>query len=66
MHLFCMDLKHFDDLFQTEKDFRNNYNAVMKVIGSIEFSENPIIDPNNIIVDYVNLQTETMNIRAEI
>lgn len=58
-------LKHFDDLFQTEKDFRNNYNAVMKVIGSIEFSENPIIDPNNIIVDYVNLQTETMNIRQK-
>lgn len=58
-------LKHFDDLFQTEKDFRNDYNAVMKVIGSIEFSENPIIDPNNIIVDYVNLQTETMDIKQK-
>ena len=58
-------LKHFEDLFQTDKEFRNNYNAVMKVIGSVEFSDNPIIDPNNIIVDYVNLQTETMNIRQK-
>jgi len=58
-------LKHFDDLFETDKEFRNNYNAVMKVIGSVEFSDNPILDPNNIIVDYVNLQTETMDIKQK-
>lgn len=55
-------LKHFDDLFDTDKEFRKNYNTVMQVIGSLEFSDNPIVDPHNIIVDYVNLQTDHVDI----
>jgi hypothetical protein len=58
-------LKHFDALFETDKDFRKNYNAVMKVISSLEFTDNPIIDPHDILVDYVNLQSESMDIKQK-
>ena len=57
-------LKHFDDLFETDRDFRNNYNAVMKVISSVEFDSN-IIDSQDIFVDYVNLKSETMDIKQK-
>jgi hypothetical protein len=55
-------LKSFDALFETDRDFRNNYNAVMKVISSVEFDSN-IIDSQDILVDYVNLQSETLDIK---
>jgi len=58
-------LKHFDDLFETDRQFRNNYKAVMQVISSLEFSENPIIDPHDIIVDYVNLQTDHIDVQQK-
>ena len=57
-------LKHFDALFETDRDFRNNYNAVVEVIGSVEFDSN-IIDSQDILVDYVNLKSETMDIKQK-
>ena len=57
-------LKHFDALFETDRDFRNNYNAVVEVIGSVEFGSN-IIDSQDILVDYVNLKSETMDIKQK-
>ena len=58
-------LKHFDALFETDKEFRRNYNAVMKVISSVEFQDSPIIDPSDILVDYIDLQSETMDLKQK-
>lgn len=58
-------LKHFDALFETDKEFRRNYNAVMKVISSVEFQDTPIIDPSDILVDYIDLQSETMDLKQK-
>ena len=57
-------LKHFDALFETDKEFRRNYNAVMQVISSVEFDSN-IIDSQDILVDFVNLKTESMDIKQK-
>ena len=54
-------LKHFDALFETDREFRNNYKAVMQVLTSIEF-DTCIIDSNDVIVDYVNLKTDHVDI----
>ena len=57
-------LKHFDALFETDRDFRNNYNAVMQVISSVEFDSN-IIDSQDVLVDYVNLKTDHVDIKQK-
>jgi len=54
-------LKHFDALFETDRDFRNSYNAVMQVITSVDF-DTCIIDSNDVLVDYVNLRTDHVDI----
>jgi hypothetical protein len=56
-------LRNFDALFETDKEFRRNYKSVMKVISSVEFQEDPIIDPSDIIVDYIELQSESMDLK---
>ena len=57
-------LKQFDDLFETDREFRRNYNAVMHVISSIEFDSN-IIDSQDIIVDYLHLKDDNFDVQKK-
>ena len=57
-------LKQFDALFETDREFRRNYNAVMNVISSIEFDSN-IIDSQDIIVDYLSLKDDHLDAKQK-